>query len=238
MAICNVKHPIKDTVKADNSTYSSNKIESLIHSATELPETGIEDAGDVLMVNDEGEWAKGEIIIPQELPTPAAADIGKIVSVVSDGDEGAEYSLENAPTEVPVPAVADSGKVISVNASGEYELTTPASGGVSIVDFRIRDDYDHLDQKVFYDNTKTLQDVIDAIEAGNIVRLYDSSSALYLTLTQYFKYIDPDPSESYVSMSFSATRPATWATPIVPKTICVYVEMEPFTGTHFNVVDA
>lgn len=37
MAICNVKHPIKDTVKADNSTYSSNKIESLIHSATELP---------------------------------------------------------------------------------------------------------------------------------------------------------------------------------------------------------
>lgn len=49
------------------------------------------------MVNDEGEWAKGEIIIPQELPTPAAADIGKIVSVVSDGDEGAEYGVVNAP---------------------------------------------------------------------------------------------------------------------------------------------
>lgn len=125
MAICNVKHPIKDTVKADNSTYSSNKIESLIHSATELPETGVEDAGDVLMVNDEGEWAKGEIIVPQELPTPAAADIGKIVSVVSDGDEGAEYGLENAPTEVPVPAVADSGKVISVNSSGAYVLKKP-----------------------------------------------------------------------------------------------------------------
>lgn len=127
MAIENVRHPIKDTVKADNSTYSSNKIESLIHSATELPETSVADAGDVLMVNEEGEWDKGEIIVPQELPTPAAADIGKIVSVVSDGDEGAEYGLETIPTEVPVPAVADSGKVISVNASGEYELKTPAS---------------------------------------------------------------------------------------------------------------
>ena len=125
MAIENVRHPIKDTVKADNSTYSSNKIESLIHSATELPETSVADAGDVLMVNDEGEWDKGEIIVPQELPTPATADIGKIVSVVSDGDEGAEYGLENAPTEVPVPTSADKYKVISVNYSGNYVLTTP-----------------------------------------------------------------------------------------------------------------
>lgn len=127
MAINNVRHPIKDTVKADNSTYSSNKIESLIHSATELPETGIEDAGDVLMVNDEGEWAKGEIIIPQELPTPAAADIGKIVSVVSDGDEGAEYSLEDAPTEVPTPTASKKGQIISVNSSGDYALTKPSA---------------------------------------------------------------------------------------------------------------
>lgn len=93
MGIDNIRHPIKDTVKADNSTYSSNKIESLIHSATELPETSIEDAGDVLMVNDEGEWDKGEIIIPQEVPTPTVENIGKVVSVVSDGDEGAEYGL-------------------------------------------------------------------------------------------------------------------------------------------------
>ena len=97
MGIDNIRHPIKDTVKADISTYSSNKIESLIHSATELPETGIEDAGDVLMVNDEGEWAKGEIIIPQEVPTPTAENIGKVVTVVSDGDEGAEYGLTNLP---------------------------------------------------------------------------------------------------------------------------------------------
>lgn len=121
MAIENVRHPIKDTVKADNSTYSSNKIESLIHSATELPETSAADAGDVLMVNEQGEWDKGEIIVPQELPTPAAADIGKIVSVVSDGDEGAEYSLEDIPNELPVPTQADNGKSVYVS-SGHYTL--------------------------------------------------------------------------------------------------------------------
>lgn len=133
MAINNVRHPIKDTVKADNSTYSSNKIESLIHSATELPETSIADAGDVLMVNDEGEWDKGEIIIPQEVPTPTVANIGKVVSVVSDGDDGAEYGLENIPNEVPTPAVGDIGKVISVVSDGdsgaEYGLgALPESG--------------------------------------------------------------------------------------------------------------
>lgn len=34
-------------------------------------------------------------IIPEnELPTPEAADIGKVVSVVSDGDEGADYGVD------------------------------------------------------------------------------------------------------------------------------------------------
>ena len=86
MGIDNIRHPIKDTVKADNSTYSSNKIESLIHSATELPETSIEDAGDVLMVNEEGEWDKGEIIIPQELPTVTSEDAGDVLMVNDDGE--------------------------------------------------------------------------------------------------------------------------------------------------------
>lgn len=119
MAIENVRHPIKDTVKADNSTYSSNKIESLIHSATELPEISIEDAGDVLMVNDEGEWAKGEIIVPQELPTPAAADIGKIVSVVSVGDEGAEYGLTTSNFITTAAAVVMNGVVTSAANFGK-----------------------------------------------------------------------------------------------------------------------
>lgn len=211
MAIENVRHPIKDTVKADNSTYSSNKIESLIHSATELPETGIEDAGDVLMVNDEGEWAKGEIIIPQEVPTPTSENIGKVVTVVSDGDEGAEYSLENAPTEVPVPAVADSGKVISVNASGEYELKTPAkadfdsyevkkTAGVST--YNLMDTTVRGDELLNYFKRTYLQ-VLDADTMNTILlrgeMIYNNplptvrySAITYVNSHVYYKYMDID----------------------------------------------
>ena len=211
MAINNVRHPIKDTVKADNSTYSSNKIESLIHSATELPETSVADAGDVLMVNDEGEWDKGEIIVPQELPTPAAADIGKIVSVVSDGDEGAEYGLEDAPTEVPVPAVADSGKVISVNASGEYELKTPAkadfdfyevkkTAGVST--YNLMDTTVRGDELLNYFRRIYLQ-VLDADTMNTILlrgeMIYNNplptvrySAITYVNSHVYYKYMDID----------------------------------------------
>lgn len=39
--------------------------------------------------------SKVESLIPEnELPTPAVGDIGKVVSVVSDGESGAEYALE------------------------------------------------------------------------------------------------------------------------------------------------
>ena len=117
MGIDNIRHPIKDTVKADNSTYSSNKIESLIHSATELPETSIVDAGDVLMVNDEGEWDKGEIIIPQEVPTPAVADSGKVISVNSSG----EY-------ELATPAPAFKSFLIKKTGTSYYFNDTAISG--------------------------------------------------------------------------------------------------------------
>ena len=114
MGIDNIRHPIKDTVKADNSTYSSNKIESLIHSATELPETSIEDAGDVLMVNEEGEWDKGEIIIPQELPTVTSEDAGDVLMVNDDG----EWTNGEIPNEIPSFESGDALKTIEINNSG------------------------------------------------------------------------------------------------------------------------
>ena len=51
MAIPNPNPNIADGVKCDNKTYSSNKIESLISSATELPIPEAGDAGKVLTVN-------------------------------------------------------------------------------------------------------------------------------------------------------------------------------------------
>lgn len=51
MAIPNPNPNIADGIKCDNKTYSSNKIESLISAATELPIPEAGDAGKVLTVN-------------------------------------------------------------------------------------------------------------------------------------------------------------------------------------------
>lgn len=51
MAIPNPNPNIADGIKSDNKTYSSNKIESLIKTATELPIPEAGDAGKVLTVN-------------------------------------------------------------------------------------------------------------------------------------------------------------------------------------------
>lgn len=53
MAIPNPNPNIADGIKSDNKTYSSNKIESLISAATELPTPEEGDAGKVLAVNSD-----------------------------------------------------------------------------------------------------------------------------------------------------------------------------------------
>lgn len=119
----------------DNNTVSDyiDDLESAI-------ETAASDASAELIDDEEASETKTysstkiESLIPEnELPTPAAADIGKVVSVVTDGDEGAEYALELPENELPTPAVGDIGKVVSVVSDGEsgaeYSLETPASGG-------------------------------------------------------------------------------------------------------------
>lgn len=53
MAIPNPNPNIADGIKCDNKTYSSNKIEALISTATELPIPGAGDEGKVLTVNSD-----------------------------------------------------------------------------------------------------------------------------------------------------------------------------------------
>ena len=68
-----------------------------------------------------------------ELPTPATGDIGKIVSVISDGDEGAEYGLETIPSELPTVSYSDNTRVLAVK-SGKWiagpKLVHPSSGNL------------------------------------------------------------------------------------------------------------
>lgn len=66
--------------------------------------------------------------INNELPTPTASDIGKVVQVVSDGGAGAEYALDAVPNELPTPTTSDIDKVVKVVSDGsggaEYSLDT------------------------------------------------------------------------------------------------------------------
>ena len=122
MSIPNPNPNIADGMKCDNKTYSSNKIESLITAATELPIPEAGDAGKVLTVNGDADGYELDSI-PVELPTPGSSDAGKVLTVNSNADG---YELDSIPSEVPTPAAGDAGKVITVNSGSDaYELVTP-----------------------------------------------------------------------------------------------------------------
>ena len=120
MAIPNPNPNIADGIKSDNKTYSSNKIESLIKTATELPIPEAGDAGKVLTVNSDADGYELDVI-PAELPTPEAGDAGKVLTV----NEDLEYDLESIPAELPVTETGDEGKILTVDNNGDYVLETP-----------------------------------------------------------------------------------------------------------------
>lgn len=83
--------PIKDGVKADNTTYSSNKIEEIVSTIeSEIP----------------------------ALPEPAVGDIDKVIGITSDGSTGAEYGLITIENELPTPSSSNKGKVAIVTKEG------------------------------------------------------------------------------------------------------------------------
>lgn len=117
MAIPNPNPNIADGIKCDNKTYSSNKIESLIKTATELPIPEAGDAGKVLTVNSDSDGYELDVV-PSELPTPEAGDAGKLLAV----NEDLGYTLD------PPPVIPDEIGVYSTGAIKFSDVTWTASG--------------------------------------------------------------------------------------------------------------
>ena len=116
MAIPNPNPNIADGIKSDNKTYSSNKIESLIKTATELPIPEAGDAGKVLTVNSDSDGYELDVI-PDELPTPEAGDAGKVLTV-NAAEDG--YELVNPTFPVDRAFVSYGTKVTSASAKNFY----------------------------------------------------------------------------------------------------------------------
>jgi len=57
-------------------------------------------------------------LIPEnELPTPVEANIGKVATVVSDGEGGYNWDAADVPTELPEVTKSDIGKILRVDGS-------------------------------------------------------------------------------------------------------------------------
>ena len=81
MAIPNPSPNIADGVKSDVTTYSSNKIESLISTATELPIPEAGDAGKVLTVNGDADGYELDTPVdPTSIIDDSAADDDTVFS--------------------------------------------------------------------------------------------------------------------------------------------------------------
>ena len=130
MSIPNPNPNIADGKKCDNKTYSSNKIEELITTATELPTPEAGDVSKVLTVNEDLGYELDDV--PSELPTPEAGDVGKVLTV----NEDLGYELD-IPPEIPdAIGVYDTGTVkfsdlsFTQSGNGIYYATIDLDGSL------------------------------------------------------------------------------------------------------------
>ena len=112
MAIPNPNPNIADGIKSDNKTYSSNKIESLIKTATELPIPEAGDAGKVLTVNAAEDGYK--------LDTPVAPE-----SIIDDSAAAADSVYSSSKVDALLSAKQDALAVTTATATAEEGTSIP-----------------------------------------------------------------------------------------------------------------
>lgn len=128
MAIPNPNPNIADGLKCDNKTYSSNKIESLIKVATELPIPEAGDAGKVLTVNSDADGYELDNV--GGIPSIASGDAGKVITV-NAGETAYELATPVAPesiiddSEAATDTVYSSSKVDTLLSGKADNSNTP-----------------------------------------------------------------------------------------------------------------
>lgn len=112
MAIPNPNPNIADGIKSDNKTYSSNKIESLIQTATELPIPGAGDAGKVLTVNsDHDGYELDTPVAPTSIIDDSASSESTVYS--SDKVDALLSDKQNIITSVSASVVPEANAYVS-----------------------------------------------------------------------------------------------------------------------------
>lgn len=101
MAIPNPNPNIEDGKKCDNKTYSSNKIESLVAAATELPTPEAGDAGKVLTVNSDGDgyeldFAGHDLIDDSTASDDTVYSSKKVDSLLADKQNATDNNLQTS----------------------------------------------------------------------------------------------------------------------------------------------
>ena len=112
MAIPNPNPNIEDGKKCDNKTYSSNKIESLIAAATELPTPEAGDAGKVLTVNSDADG--------YELKTPVAPE-----SIIDDSASAADTVYSSSKVDTLLSGKADTGDIPTMGSEVTLNASEP-----------------------------------------------------------------------------------------------------------------
>lgn len=106
MAIPNPNPNIADGIKSDNKTYSSNKIESLIKTATELPIPEAGDAGKVLTVNSDSDGYELDY---------AGHDI------IDDNTASSDTVYSSSKVDSLLSSKANTADLATVSTTGDYD---------------------------------------------------------------------------------------------------------------------
>ena len=108
----------------------------------ELPAVTIEDAGDVLTVDNSGKWGKAA---PSgggsSLPDVTAEDLGDVLTVVEDPEHGETsyivpsqtVEVVNAPANVTFNRIFEDGEEVIVSVNGETYTATASGTDVAVV---------------------------------------------------------------------------------------------------------